>query len=438
VCAPGPCSPSASGAGGGRTSRRSGARRERARRECGPAASPRTGRPHPIQHFAPLYREVAAAGELDLRVFFCCDWGIKAYFDPLYGREVQWDVPLLEGYEHEFLPIRRRPRRTSFLEVDNPAIAARLDAFAPDALLVHGYGCRTMWRAVRWARRRGAALLSSDSHSGAPVAAWKRLLKRIVVGRFYRGLAGALAVGESNRAYHRLYGLPEARIFPGVFPADGRRLLAAVPDLGAARREVRSELGIPEEAVVALFCGNLTPWKRPTDFAVAVEAAGPPIWGLVVGDGPERERVAAAAARSDRVRLAGFVNQAAIPRYYAAADLLAVPSERDAHPLVVTEALFFGLPIVVSDAVGCIGPEDTAQVERNALVFPRGDVSALTRCLVELARDRERRARMGEASRAMAAGHDATAAARLLAGAVRATVRLGPREAENRGVWGGA
>ncbi|MBZ0090515.1 MAG: glycosyltransferase family 4 protein, partial [Thermoanaerobaculia bacterium] len=275
-------------------------------------------------------------------------------------------------------------------------------------------------------------------HSGAPVASWKRLLKRIVVGRFYRGLAGALAVGESNRAYHRLYGLPEERIFPGVLPADGRRLLAAVPDPRAARNEVRAGSGIPEDAVVALFCGNLTPWKRAADLAVAVEAAGPPVWGLVVGDGPERQRIAAVAARSDRIRLAGFVNQSAIPRYFTAADLLVVPSERDAHPLVVTEALFHGLPIVVSDAVGCIGPGDTAQVGRNAVVFPSGEVAALTKLLVDLSGDASRLARMGEESRAIAPGHDATSAARLLAHAVRATIRLGPRQVRNRGVGGGA
>lgn len=389
---------------------------------------------HPIQHFAPLYREVATAGEIALRVFFCCDWGVKAYFDALYGREVEWDVPLLEGYEHEFLPIRRRPRRISFFEVDNPAVGDRLAAFAPDVVLVHGYGCRTMWRAVRWAERRSLpVLLSSDSHGGAPVAAWKRPLKALFVGRFYARLAGALAVGESNREYHRRYGLPDERILPGVLPADGRRLLESVPDQVAARREVRHDLAIPEGAVVALFCGNLTPWKRPVDFVTAVEAAGPEVWGLVVGDGPERPRVeAAVTAGSGRVRLAGFVNQSTIGRYYAAADLLALPSERDAHPLVVTEALFFGLPIVLSDAVGCIGAGDTAQPGSNALTFPVGQPLRLAAELARLAEDAPLRGRLGAASLEIAPDHDAPRSAALLAQAVRKVLELGSRRGEHR------
>lgn len=390
---------------------------------------------HPIQHFAPLYREVAAAGEIALRVFFCCDWGVKAYFDALYGREVEWDVPLLEGYEHEFLPIRRRPRRISFFEVDNPSVGERLAAFAPDVLLVHGYGCRTMWRATGWAAARGVpALLSSDSHAGAPVAGWKRPLKALFVGRFYARLAGALAVGQNNRAYHRRYGLPEDRIFPGVLPADGRRLLAAVPDPAQARGELRRELGIPEDAVVALYCGNLTPWKRPLDFVRAVESAGPSVWGLIVGDGPERPRVEAAIGEGGgRIRLAGFVNQSAIGSYYVAADLLVVPSERDAHPLVVTEALFFGLPILVSEAVGCVGEDDTAQVGRNATTFTVGSSEELSANLSRLAGDHGARTRMSGLSREIAREHDVPRAAQLLVAATRRALVLGVRGARASG-----
>ncbi len=37
---------------------------------------------HPIQHFAPLFRDLAKQPELELRVFYCCDWGISQYADP--------------------------------------------------------------------------------------------------------------------------------------------------------------------------------------------------------------------------------------------------------------------------------------------------------------------------------------------------------------------
>lgn len=393
---------------------------------------------HPIQHFAPLYREVASRAELELRVFFCCDWGVKAYFDSAFGREIQWDVPLLDGYDHEFLPIRVRPRRISFWDVDNPEVSARLSAFNPDAVLVHGYGCRTMWRAVSWTRRSGRpALLTSDSQASRRGPLWKRLLKRVVVRRFYDQLDGALAAGDENSRYHAEYGLPPERIFPVTLPVDGSRLVCAAGDREEARRAVRERLGIPLHAFVALFCGNLTPWKRPIDFVRAVAGTAgsdEAVWGILLGDGPQRPAVQAELEQvgARNVRLAGFVNQSQIGPYYAASDALVVTSDRDAHPLVVTEALFFGLPIVVSDAVGCIGQTDTARPGENARVFRCGRVAELGALLVALARQPEERTRLGRASLAISSEHDAGASARLLLRAVDNVLRLGTRVEEQR------
>ena len=82
---------------------------------------------HPIQHFAPWHREVAKLKEIDLRVFFYTDWGVKKYTDPEFGIPVEWDIPLTEGYTHEFLPIANRPRNLNFWEVDNPTVTEALD-----------------------------------------------------------------------------------------------------------------------------------------------------------------------------------------------------------------------------------------------------------------------------------------------------------------------
>lgn len=396
---------------------------------------------HPIQHFAPLYRELAAQGEVDLRVFFCCDWGVRAYHDPAFGREVEWDVPLLDGYAHEFLSTRRRPREISFREVDNPDVGVRLSKYSPGVVIIHGYACRTMWRAVLWAQRKGAlTLLSSDSNVQASPALWKRPAKRLVVGAFYRLLDGALAVGDNNRRYHEQYGMPAERILPAVLPVDGRRLALSVPRPDDARRGLRARLGIADEAFVPLFCGNLTSWKRPQDFVRAVSTAAEEdsrIRGLVVGEGPERpalERLNARASAAPTV-LAGFVNQSEIGAYYAAADVLVLASERDAHPLVVTEALFFGLPIVISDRVGCIGEHDTARPGTNSRTFACGDVKALASLLVELASDEAERLRLGRASMQLSKEYDASTAARTLNRSVTRLVALGcrrPRRAAPR------
>ena len=112
---------------------------------------------HPIQHFAPLFRELARVSGLEVRVFYCCDWGVRDYVDVGFNQVVTWDVPLLEGYDHQFLPIRRRPTELTYWQVDNPAIEDRLDDYQPHAIWVHGYSHRTCHRAVHWARGKSMA-----------------------------------------------------------------------------------------------------------------------------------------------------------------------------------------------------------------------------------------------------------------------------------------
>ena len=59
---------------------------------------------HPIQYYAPLYRELSSRPEIDLTVFFASDFSVREYEDPGFGRSVGWDTPLLDGYRYRFLP----------------------------------------------------------------------------------------------------------------------------------------------------------------------------------------------------------------------------------------------------------------------------------------------------------------------------------------------
>ena len=66
---------------------------------------------HPIQHFAPIFRDLARLPGMDVKVFYCCDWGVEPTLDPGFGQVFAWDVPLLDGYTYEFMPIVRKPDR---------------------------------------------------------------------------------------------------------------------------------------------------------------------------------------------------------------------------------------------------------------------------------------------------------------------------------------
>jgi glycosyltransferase involved in cell wall biosynthesis len=388
---------------------------------------------HPIQHFAPWHRETAKIPGLSLRVFFCCDWGLVEYTDPHFQTQVRWDVPLLEGYDYEFLPIGRRPQRLSFWEVDNPAVGEALSKFNPDVVQVFGYARRTNWRAAAWAgRNRKPLMLYSDSNANRKADWWKRAPKEVIVRHFYSRVDGALFVGDNNYQYHRHYGLPPDRLFPGMLPIDRQRLIDSVPDCEGVRRRIRQESGIPEDAFVVMFCGKYVERKRPLDLvAAAWQAAksGKPVWSLLVGEGPDRGVIESFCKMNgvNNVVLTGFVNQSKIAEYYASSDVLAVTSSQDPHPLVVTEGASFGLPVIVSDRVGCIGENDVARPSINAIVYSCEDVKELQHAIESLCLERELYEKMSAASMKISESQDVSAAAASLADAAMRLRELGQR-----------
>lgn len=123
------------------------------------------------------------------------------------------------------------------------------------------------------------------------------------------------------------------------------------------RRESRSRLGIPEEAEVVLYVGRLVPEKGLKRLLAALARLGDraPLRLIVVGgdgaDDPRQRRLAAwAEARglADRVIFRGRVEPEALPLFYSAADLLALPSSYESFGLVILEALACGIPVAAT------------------------------------------------------------------------------------------
>jgi glycosyltransferase involved in cell wall biosynthesis len=388
---------------------------------------------HPIQYFAPLYRTLAALPGIELKVIFCTRQGVETYFDQEFGIEFKWDIPLLEGYVSEFLPGEQAVYWLGLRGWDNPSISTALEDFQPDVVKVNAYSDKTIWRAVDWCHRKKVpVMLYSDSNASAQPPLWTRLIKKIVIGGFYRKLDGAFFIGNNNYQYHRRYGIPKERLFPGAYPIDKMRLTSSVGDLSCAHREIRNQYGIPADAFLAIFSGKLSIRKSPLHLLRAVEycsARGANIWALFVGEGSERQQMeeAVRAHQMRNVVLAGFVNQSSIGKHYAASDVLVVPSAYDPHPVVVPEAGCFGLPVIASDRIGCIGATDTARIGENTLVYPYADVEKLANCLLTLCTDRRLYSKMASAAVAIANSQDIGVVASQLKEAAMQLKKMGNR-----------
>lgn len=191
------------------------------------------------------------------------------------------------------------------------------------------------------------------------------------------------------------------------------------------RVAARARLGLAGHIVLSV--GNLLPLKGH-DLAIEAVAGLPDTRLLVVGEGPERERLAALAARAglgDRVQLLGNRPQAELVELYNAADALVLASSREGMPNVVLEALACGLPVVAT-AVGGV-PEVLPVPAAGRLVQER-TAPALRAALADLLgtpppRDQVR-------ARAMELGWDRTVAGVL--DVLRAAAERGATQASPR------
>jgi glycosyltransferase involved in cell wall biosynthesis len=238
-----------------------------------------------------------------------------------------------------------------------------------------------------------------------------------------QGLPGVLEVNaplidESLR--HRVLALPELAAGSAGRAMRAARLVVAVSpavagyarEHGAARVEVIPNavdparfpaVERPDGRLVVGFLGTLRPWHDVATLVAAMpllRARHPEARLLVVGDGPERERLAPALAAVG-AELAGMVEPAEVPGWLARMDVAVAPYRGGDpfyfSPLKIYEYMASGLPVVASD-VGDLA--DVVRHGETGLVCPPDDPAALAVALAQLAGDPTVARRMGRVGRA--------------------------------------
>ncbi len=308
------------------------------------------------------------------------------------------DVPLRElpGVRVEPVAIPRRiePRRdaAALYRLERLFRARRYDlvhSFAPKAGLLASWAGTMVGVPARlhtftgqvWAARTGLM----------------RLLLRAADRSIARRTTLVLADSHSQREFLVAEGIVRAnrcRVLGAgsVSGVDGARFK---PDV-AARTAVRAELGIAATAPVILFLGRVTRDKGVLDLARAFArlAENFPEANLVVV-GPDEEGLGAEVARlaGARVRAIGYTH--APERYFAAADILCLPSYREGFGSVVVEAAAAQLPAVASRIYGV---SDAVVEGQTGLLFEVGNANDLHDKLGILLADDALRIKMGVAA----------------------------------------
>jgi glycosyltransferase involved in cell wall biosynthesis len=256
--------------------------------------------------------------------------------------------------------------------------------------LIHAHGLKAGWVAIASRPRRPVVLTMHNVVLGAEVGGSRLLgaLERLLIRRVDHVIApsppiAAMCAGLIDRSKVSV-------IIPVSPPPRPRH----------PRAQVRASLGAAEGERLVVVVARLHPQKDiPTflDAFAKVASERPHARAAIVGEGPLEAELATridALGLRRRVRLVG-------PSDYAvdeldAADVVALTSRWEAIPLVVTEAMQLGRPVVATD-VGIVSTVIEDGVDGR--VVPVGDVDAVGAALSDLL-SRDDLDEMGEKARA--------------------------------------
>jgi len=115
---------------------------------------------------------------------------------------------------------------------------------------------------------------------------------------------------------------------------------------------------------------------------------------IIAGDGEVRQKLEAIAFGYDNIVFMGYVDGAEKRNLYEAADIFVLPSLFETWGLVVNEAMHYGLPVIITDAMG-----STDLIDGNGIIVPAGDTDALAQALRRLIQEEDLRKKMGKRSR---------------------------------------
>lgn len=341
---------------------------------------------HPIQYQAPLLRQISADKDIELKVFFYSDFSLKPYQDEGFGQSIQWDVPLIEGYNYEFLDCWGDKQRQNWLQQPIAKnIYHHLKQGKFDAVWVHGWSWLCSLQTVIAAEKLGIPVLMRGESNGLPTStsSLKETGKQIFLNWLFAKISSFLYIGTHNRNFYRGYGVEDKRLFSVPYAVDNEYFQQKVRIAAKNRNELRQFLNLQPDRPIILYAAKLIDVKRPHDLLAAYKSLSPDgvvepePYLLFVGDGNLRGSLEAEARATgwDSIRFLGFQNQSQMPSMYDLCDVFVLPSSFEPWGLAINEVMNAGKAVVVSDRVGCAA--DLIRVGENGAVFEMGNIREL-------------------------------------------------------------
>jgi glycosyltransferase involved in cell wall biosynthesis len=336
---------------------------------------------HPIQYNAPLFRALSERKNIAVKVFYTWGQSSGTVYDARFGIERSWDIPLLEGYEYEFVNNRsKHPDSNRFWGIINPGLLKQLKNEQYDAVLIyrwsvwsHFYLMQVLGQEIKLFFRGDSTLLNKNKSIAG-------FFKNILLQFVYRNVQAAFAVGVLNKFYLLKCGLQEKQIIHAPHAVDNNRFREHEDAMEQEALEERRLIGIEDDAVVFHYAGKYYGLKQLNVLIKAFQRTKEDNFRLLLtGNGEDEVYLKSLAASDKRILFQSFKNQSAMPWVYRMGDVFVLPSKSETWGLGVNEAMACGRPSIVSDQCGCA--PDLIIEGKTGYVFKTGNESDLIRCL---------------------------------------------------------
>jgi glycosyltransferase involved in cell wall biosynthesis len=309
-----------------------------------------------------VYRALQREFGVPVTAIYGSDFSVHGYRDQEFGATFAWDTDLLSGYRPVFLSRVENGGARSFEEVSARGLDRALREVAPRATMVCGYSPRFHQVALyeAWRARRPILFRAETTDHAQPRGDLKSWVRDRVLRTVYARCARLLYVGHNSLQHFKRLACPEDKLVFSPYCVDTSPFAGDEATRARLRQATRAQLGICPDRRVLLFSGKLSARKGPDLLLRAIKqlpaAEREASLVLFLGSGEMQQALRAQARQTPAVDVvfAGFQNQTRLSAYYHAADVLVLPSHHsETWGLVVNEALFHGLPCVVSAGVGC-------------------------------------------------------------------------------------